>query len=147
MPPRQPAAPILERGIEVLKKGLSALAIVALASLALIVAGCGSNDEKNAYVDEVNAIQQDALDAVTTATTANPQNKQDFITQLAAAEKAIDVAIAQLNAVDVPSDAEEGHADFVADLQAMSDLFAEVVECANRHGLAMVMTGRRQFRH
>jgi phosphoribosylaminoimidazolecarboxamide formyltransferase/IMP cyclohydrolase len=24
---------------------------------------------------------------------------------------------------------------------------AEVVEAANRHGLAMVMTGRRQFRH
>jgi phosphoribosylaminoimidazolecarboxamide formyltransferase/IMP cyclohydrolase len=24
---------------------------------------------------------------------------------------------------------------------------AEVIEAANRHGLAMVMTGRRQFRH
>ena len=24
---------------------------------------------------------------------------------------------------------------------------AEVVEAANRHGMAMVMTGRRQFRH
>jgi phosphoribosylaminoimidazolecarboxamide formyltransferase/IMP cyclohydrolase len=24
---------------------------------------------------------------------------------------------------------------------------AEVVEAANRHGVAMVMTGRRQFRH
>jgi AICAR transformylase/IMP cyclohydrolase PurH len=24
---------------------------------------------------------------------------------------------------------------------------AEVVEAANRHGIAMVMTGRRQFRH
>jgi phosphoribosylaminoimidazolecarboxamide formyltransferase/IMP cyclohydrolase len=24
---------------------------------------------------------------------------------------------------------------------------AEVIEAANRHGMAMVMTGRRQFRH
>ena len=24
---------------------------------------------------------------------------------------------------------------------------AEVIEAANRHGIAMVMTGRRQFRH
>lgn len=105
------------------KHGLRAFAITALAGVALIAAGCGGTEAKNNYVDEVNQIQTDALDAVTSATSANPDNKGDYVAQLGKAQDAIDEAITKLGAVDVPTEAEQGHQQFVDGLQAMSDLF------------------------
>lgn len=102
---------------------LAAAAVAVFAALALVA--CSSTDDKNAYVDEVNAIQQETLDAVTLATSAPPNNKDEFVSQLGQATDALDAAIAKLGEVSVPEEAQEGHDDFVSAVQAMSDLFSE----------------------
>lgn len=99
--------------------------IAVLAVAAGLIAGCGSADETNAYVDEVNSIQQDAVSAVNAATSANATEIDDLTAQLDTSVEAIDQAITDLNGIKVPEDAATGHADLVAGLAEMSDLFSQ----------------------
>lgn len=99
-------------------------ALIALVSVGLL-AGCGSAQEKNDYVDQVNKIQQEALDAVNKATANAPSNAQEFEQQIGSAGDAVDDALTKLKDVDVPDDAKDGHQQFINALSSMSDVFHE----------------------
>jgi hypothetical protein len=95
-----------------------------LAVAALVVAGCTSADTKNDYVDTVNEIQTNALEAFNQAAASTPKNKQAMVEQLEAGEAALADAVAQLEAVEVPEEAEGGHPDLVAGIDDLRGLFA-----------------------
>lgn len=100
------------------------MATAALTAVALL-AGCSSADTKNEYVDTVNAIQTDALQAVNDATVTQPNSKAQVIEQLESAEKILGDAVADLEAVDVPEEAQDGHPKLVAGIDEMRKLFAD----------------------
>ena len=79
-----------------------------------MVAGCSSADTKNDYVDTVNEIQTNALDAFNQAASSTPENKQAMVEQLEAGEIALADAVSELESVEVPEEAEAGHPDLVA---------------------------------
>jgi DNA-binding transcriptional regulator YbjK len=104
----------------------------AIAAIAL-VAGCSSADTKNDYVDTVNEIQTNALEAFNQAAASTPKNKQAMVEQLEAGEAALADAVTQLEEVEVPEEAEEGHPALVAgidDLRALFESTAEDVRAA-----------------
>lgn len=109
-----------------LRKTFVALAVAALATT--LVAGCSSSDTKNEYVDTVNAIQTDALQAVNESTTSQPNTTAEVIEQLESAERILADAVTELEAVDVPEEAEAGHPKLVAGIDEMRALFAETAE-------------------
>ena len=104
----------------------------AIAAIAL-VAGCSSADTKNDYVDTVNEIQTNALEAFNQAAASTPKNKQAMVEQLEVGEAALADAVTQLEDVEVPEEAEEGHPALVAgidDLRALFESTAEDVRAA-----------------
>lgn len=100
----------------------SVTVIAAIAALAL-AAGCSSADTKNEYVDTVNEIQTNALDAFNQAANATPDTKQAMVNQLEAGEAALADAVTQLESVEVPEEAEAGHPDLVAGIDDLRKLF------------------------
>jgi hypothetical protein len=104
-----------------------------VAVTASIVVGCSSADTKNDYVDTVNEIQTNALEAFNQAAASTPKNKQAMIEQLEAGEAALADAVTQLEEVEVPEEARDGHPSLVAgidDLRALFESTAEDVRAA-----------------
>lgn len=97
---------------------------IALA-VVVLVGGCSSADTKNDYVDTVNEIQSSALDAFNQARTSTPADKQAMVEQLEAGEAALADAVDELEAVEVPEEAEAGHPKLVAGIDDLRALFAE----------------------
>lgn len=108
--------------------GKIAAAVTALVALVAVTAGCSSADTKNEYVDTVNAIQADALRAVNESTTVQSSNKAEVIKQLDNAERILADAVAELEQVDVPEEAQERHPKLVAGLDEMRKLFADTAK-------------------
>lgn len=107
-------------------------AVAALAASAALAAGCSSADTKNEYVDTVNAIQTDALQAVNESTTTQPSSKDEVIKQLGTAEGILADAVAELEQVDVPEEAQEGHPKLVAGIDEMRKLFADTAKSVEK---------------
>lgn len=103
-------------------------AVTALAASAALATGCSSADTKNEYVDTVNEIQTDALRAVNESTTTTPSNKNEVIEQLGTAEGILADAVAELEQVEVPEEAQEGHPKLVAGIDEMRELFADTAK-------------------
>ncbi len=103
-----------------MKRAVTATA--AIAALA-IAAGCSSADTKNEYVDTVNEIQTNALDAFNQAASATPESKGAMVEQLEAGEVALADAVTELESVDVPDEAEAGHPELVAGIDDLRKLF------------------------
>ena len=101
--------------------------IAAIAGIAL-VAGCSSADTKNDYVDTVNEIQSSALDAFNQAANSTPANKQAMVEQLESGEAALADAVSELEEVEVPEEAEEGHPKLIAGIDDLRALFARTAE-------------------
>ena len=98
--------------------------IVAAASLA----ACSSADTKNEYVDTVNAIQTSALDAFNQAANSTPENNKAMVEQLEAGETALADAVADLNEVEVPDEAQDGHPKLVAGIDDLRALFEQTAK-------------------
>jgi hypothetical protein len=79
-------------------------------------------------VDTVNAIQTDALQAVNKATATQPNSKAQVIEQLESAERILGDAVSELEAVDVPEEAQDGHPELVAGIEKMRKLFADTAD-------------------
>jgi outer membrane murein-binding lipoprotein Lpp len=104
-----------------------------MAVTAFMVAGCSSADTKNDYVDTVNEIQTNALDAFNQAANTTPKNKRAMVEQLEAGEAALADAVTQLEEVEVPEEARDGHPALVAgidDLRALFESTARDVKAA-----------------
>ena len=99
-------------------------AILLLCVLAgAVVAGCSSADTKNDYVDTVNEIQTNALEAFNQAANSTPQNKGAMVEQLRAAETALAGAVTELEEVEVPEEAQDAHPQLVAGIDDLRALF------------------------
>lgn len=97
--------------------------MTAIIVAAAILAACSSADTKNEYVDTVNAIQTSALDAFNQAASSTPENNEAMVEQLEAGETALADAVAELDEVEVPEEAEEGHPTLVAGIDDLRALF------------------------
>ena len=87
------------------------LTVTAVIAVAALLAACSSADTKNDYVDTVNGIQTSALDAFNQAANSTPKNKMAMVEQL--------------EAVEVPEEAEEGHPELVSGIDALRALFEQ----------------------
>ena len=88
-----------------------------LVAASLLLAGCGGAD-KNAYVKENNAIQEQAMTAVSKLDpSANPK---EAAAQFTTAKKALDDAAKDLDALEVPADWQNEHDDLVKSIEGMS---------------------------
>ncbi len=104
-----------------------------MAAAAFMVASCSSADTKNDYVDTVNEIQTNALEAFNQAAASTPRNKQAMVEQLEVGEAALADAVTQLEEVEVPEEAQDGHPALVAgidDLRALFESTAADVQAA-----------------
>lgn len=126
-----------------LRKTFVALAVAALATA--LVAGCSSSDTKNEYVDTVNAIQTDALQAVNESTTSQPNTTAEVIEQLESAERILADTVTELEAVDVPEEVEAGHPKLVAGIDDMRALFAKTAEKAQAASNTEAFTERTKL--
>ena len=88
------------------------------------LAACSSTD---GYVDEVNSIQQQVIEASNAVGSDVNASKGEILAQLETAEAETEEAVADLEGVDVPSEAEEGHAKLVAGFEDLEKLYADVV--------------------
>jgi uncharacterized lipoprotein len=119
-----------------------AAAVAALAAVA-VAAGCSSSETKNDYVDTVNEIQESALNAFNQTASSTPKNKQALVEQLEAGEAALAEAVAELEEVDVPEEAEDGHPQLIAGIEDLRKLFektAREVEDTDTSGAFAAVT-------
>jgi hypothetical protein len=103
-------------------------AIGAAAIAAVLAAGCTSADTKNDYVDTVNEIQASALEAFNQAASSTPANNEAMVDQLEAGETALAEAVSELESVEVPEEAQEGHPQLVAGIDDLRKLFADTAK-------------------
>jgi hypothetical protein len=89
------------------------------------IAGCTSADSKNDYVDAVNDIQSTAIATYNQTVNSTAGNQQ---AQLENAAGTIDGIIADLNALEVPEEADAGHRALVAGFRELEDAFADAAD-------------------
>src|SRR5688500_4560887 len=100
-------------------KKLSAIAFCIAATLA----GCSSTDD---YVDEVNEIQERVIEASNSVGSDLNASKKDIAESLDKAEAEAEEAVADLEDVDVPDDAEAGHDELVKGFEDLEKLYEDV---------------------
>jgi hypothetical protein len=97
-------------------------AVLVVAVLALAGAtGCfGSNSDENAYVDQLNKVQNDFASSLAKAQSSAPSRlnaKAQAIQNFDTLETAIDKLIADLKAVDPPAKVESLHNELISEMQ------------------------------
>jgi hypothetical protein len=102
--------------------------MTAMTVAAAMLAACSSADTKNEYVDTVNAIQTSALDAFNQAANSTPENNKAMVEQLEAGEAALADAVAELDEVEVPEEAQDGHPMLVAGIDDLRALFEQTAK-------------------
>lgn len=101
--------------------------ILVLACLALgMLAGCSATTDN--YVETVNQIQGDVLEASSDVGSDANASKNDIIASLEDAESEARGAVDELNDIDVPSEAEAGHDELVAGFEELTKLLAGVLD-------------------
>lgn len=94
-----------------------------------VIGGCSSAESKNEYVDTVNEIQRTALNSAKNAVgEAATGTDRQAAKAFGEAEDETDAAVAELNEIDVPSEAESGHRELVGAFDDLSGLLAMVRE-------------------
>ncbi|MSO41819.1 MAG: hypothetical protein EXQ70_08030 [Solirubrobacterales bacterium] len=103
---------------------LAAIAIaVAIASLALVAGACGSNDQANDYVDDVNAVTDRFDQAVTSvaseAPSASTPSQAGNLLDAFATE--LDSSAAELEKISPPDDVADLQARMITQIEDLSD--------------------------
>lgn len=100
--------------------------MVAIATAAAIAAGCGSADEQNEYVDEVNASQVDLVDEIrATVSGAAPSTPNEAATVAAELEGIFEGSADEIDAVTPPEEVADLHAQLVGELRQIADRIAK----------------------
>ena len=97
-----------------------------LAVAALAVAACGSNSEANDYVDQVNAVQTEFLNAMTDAASTPPANASQAGELISSMEDAFNTAAEDLQAISPPDDVADLHQQLIDKMSELGDKVAEV---------------------
>lgn len=100
------------------------IALVALP--AILVAGCSSAESKNEYVDAVNGIQNTVIEASNSLSSAPVTSNEDAVAAFETAEAQVEAAVDQLDEVEVPSEAQEGHDELVSGFEDLATLITDV---------------------
>ncbi|MDA0179579.1 hypothetical protein OJ997_04670 [Solirubrobacter phytolaccae] len=97
--------------------------ILAALAVACLAAGCGSTAEKNDYVNSVNEAQTALTKSLSTV---NPSGEPEQIaTDLEQGGKVIDSAVADLEGITPPDDAEHAHARMIKGLTEIANTFRD----------------------
>ncbi len=92
----------------------------------LVIGGCSSAESKNEYVDTVNDIQNTVIEASNSLSSAPVTSEKDAIAAFETAEAQVKDAVDQLEEVDVPEEAQEGHEELVASFAELEQLITDV---------------------
>ena len=92
-------------------------------ALAAVLAGCSSTQD---YVDDVNEIQSRVIDASNSVGSDVNASENEVLNSLKDAKAEAEEAVADLEEVDVPADAEAGHEELVKGFEDLEKLFADV---------------------
>jgi hypothetical protein len=107
---------------------MARLLLLALSALAIALAACGEDtEEKNDYVDALNAAQQRYADAAAGLGT-DPEAYDRQIEQLT---KSTDKLIAEVEELDPPDEVQEQHDAIVATLKEFNDTVKPVLDDLN----------------
>lgn len=121
------------------------LALLVVAAASVLVAGCGSSDTENEYVDTVNGIQQDIVDAVTAATATQPDGRAEAVDQVQTGADTLGGTVDDLEAVEVPEEAQEGHDELIAAITDLRTLFSDTVATVEESSDTGVFTALTQL--
>ena len=97
--------------------------LIALCLTPAFIAGCSSTED---YVDDVNEIQEQVIKASNSIGSDVNASKKEIINQLEGAKAEAEEAVSDLEDVDVPSDAEEGHEQLIKGFEHLEKLYADV---------------------
>ena len=103
-----------------------------VACAAVAFGGCSSTESKNDYVDKVNEIQQRANEAYGSAANAATNKPGELIKALNDSEDELAAVVAELEELEVPDDAQEGHVDLVAAFDRLRELVTRAAESAGK---------------
>ena len=107
--------------------------VLAIATIGFLGAGCGSVDEQNAYVDQVNELRTELLSQVSELTSsATPSNAAQAAHLSGQLEEAYTSAADGLDAVEAPDEVADLHAQLVAGLRGIADQIDEAQRALNQ---------------
>jgi len=98
-------------------------AAIAICLASAAIAGCSSTED---YVDDVNDIQTEVIEASNSVGADANASKNEILDSLQAAQAEAEDAVAELEDIDAPSDAEEGHDALVKGFEELEKLYADV---------------------
>jgi 2-oxo-4-hydroxy-4-carboxy--5-ureidoimidazoline (OHCU) decarboxylase len=101
------------------RRALLPIAALAAVLSLLLVAGCG-DDEKNAYVDEVNALQTELVQEVSTAAGSTPSNQRQAAEYAGRIAGIFSGAADRFAAVDPPDDVADLHSQLVDQIRSIA---------------------------
>jgi hypothetical protein len=103
---------------------LASLLVVGI--VAVIGAGCGSTDEQNNYVDQINALQTDLVNQVNEVVAGSPPaNAQQAAAVAADLEKAFSASADDIEAVTPPDEVADLHDQLVTKIREIADQIAK----------------------
>ena len=102
--------------------------------LSLVIAGCTSAETKSEYVDTVNGIQETVIEASNSLSSAPVTSEKDAVAAFETAETQVEDAVDDLDEVEVPEEAQEGHEELVAGFEELSKLITDVREQVEKGG-------------
>jgi len=97
--------------------------LIALCLSPAFVVGCSSTED---YVDDVNEIQEQVIKASNSIGSDVNASKKEIVDELEGAKAEADEAVSELEDVDVPSEAEEGHEQLIKGFEHLEKLYADV---------------------
>jgi hypothetical protein len=104
---------------------LRAALLCCLTVAALALAACG-NSEQNDYVDQVNAVQTEFLNAMTAAASTPPTNPSQAGDLISSMEDAFNTAAEDLQAISPPDDVADLHQQLIDKMSELGDKVSEV---------------------
>jgi outer membrane murein-binding lipoprotein Lpp len=104
-----------------MRPALSLKLVLAIAVVAsLLAAGCGDTGEKNDYVDQVNALQNDLVDKVTTAAGNAPTSQKEAAEYSAKIAAIFSASADEFAAIDPPQDVADLHSQLVDQIRSIA---------------------------
>jgi uncharacterized lipoprotein len=123
-------------------------AMTLLAALAaLLLAGCGGDSDKDAYVQEFNRVSvtlEKTLDGIGADITTGTQSPQIAV-KLDQGAKALDKAAKDFSAIKTPDDVKAAHAHVVSGLGQLADVFREGAQAARKDDVAKLVDTLRNI--
>lgn len=103
-----------------MRRGLFSIAALGAVLSLLLLGGCGDGEEKDAYVDEVNTLQTDLVQQVSTAAEATPSNQKEAADYAGRIAGIFSRAADRFAAVDSPDDVADLHSQLVEQIRSIA---------------------------